>query len=263
MHFDNNGNSPEKTVAIVIFLIFMLIMAGLAILGNHSRVFASSFDIIVEGVIIDPAIANSNEQIKFITNTKPENNNIEEMVDKLYPSMLSAVSMCRKRSDGKILYHKFCRNDKIPCEKNIKEYTRYIVKHSIKFNLDPYLPAAVAINETNLNAYAVGGRGEKSIFQLLPGTPWAKKSKFNQNQNYRNKCKNIVGHCQEEATIAAIELLSNALKKCKTTSGALSMYNGGKCKKESTKKYVEKVKKKMAALKTNTFNIQWCNNTKG
>ena len=253
----SNDPSPDQRAGIIVFLVFMLLMAALAVLGAHSRAHAQS-----KYFKLSTAVAA--EPLKYIETTcrvsdkDHFSNKDEELIRTMTRSILNQLVMCRQRSNDEYLYHKFCREDNVPCEQNIKEYTQYIVKHAKIHKIDPWFAAAVAMHETHFDAYLKGKRGERSIFQLLPGTPWAKKSKFAQSAKHREQCKNKIGHCQEESVGAAVELLGNSLKMCKNVSGALSMYNGGECHKESTVKYVKGVKEKLHDLKTNSFRVHWC-----
>lgn len=236
----NHNNSPEKFTGIIIFIIFMLLMASLAILGNHSRAFAED--------------VNKNFFIPTVDHIQLEE---RKLIENISNAIYNNIILCRQKSDGTIIFHSFCRND-IYCLDSIKEYARYIVKYSLEFNIDPWLSTAVAMHETNFDAYTVGSKGEKSIFQLLPYSPWGKKLYFIKNPKYRKECKHQIGHCQEESVGAAIKFLSYSLKECKNISGALSMYNGGECYKSSTKKYIKGVKEKINILKTKHVSIQWC-----
>lgn len=245
------GKSPEQQAGIVVFIIFMLLMTALIILGNHSKVFGKEED-------MEDFVGITINSDKPISNTEKSKQVLQEELEiEIARAFTFQTVMCRKRSDGDFVYHLFCREDKL-CLDSLKEYAKSIVKYSMQYNVDPWLAAAVAVHESNLNAYAKGSIGERTIFQLHPWSPWGKQSRFVKNGAYRLKCKKITGHCQDEPTELAIKLLSDALNQCKTVNGALSLYNGGKCQKKSTSKYVKKVKEKMNNLKRNNFDIQWC-----
>lgn len=250
MYWNDDDNSPEKRAGIIIFIIFMLLMASLAILGNHSRAFAKRLS-----TERPPGVYSDESSMCHVA--EEQESEEDKMVSEISNAIRNNLIMCRQGSDGKILFHLFCREDEL-CLDSIKEYARYIVKYSLEFNVDPWLAASVAMHETNFNAFVKGSRGERSIFQLLPYSPWGEKSYFTQNAKYRDKCKSQIGHCQEESVGLAIQLLSNAMKECRTVAGTLSMYNGGECRKSSTKKYIKGVKEKMHTLKTKHVSVQWC-----
>lgn len=245
-----NDNSPEKQAMIFIFLIFMLLMMAMAILGAHSRAHAKELS---GHKNPKPKV----EEILMCLDDSEIQSEEEKLVVQIHAAIRNHLVMCRQGSDGEFLYHLFCREDSY-CLDSVKEYARSIVKYSLEFGIDPWWPTAVAMHETHFNAYAKGGRGERTIFQLLPYSDWGRQSFFTQSPKYREKCKTQVGHCQDESIGIAIKLLSVSLKQCKTTAGMLSMYNGGECSKESTKKYIKSVKKGLFELKTLPIRIQWC-----
>lgn len=150
---------------------------------------------------------------------------IEE--ENLYKAMLSTVVL--RKQKNKIVYYKFCREygDNKLCEMHIREYASQIMKYSLEFNLDPWLMAAIALHESNYNAFLKGSKGEMGLFQLHPYSPWGKKSFFVKNKTYRNDCKAVRGHCQVEVVGIAAELLRSLLDTSGSLEKALTSYNTG------------------------------------
>lgn len=244
-----NFESPEKNAGKIVFVIFLMLMIGWSILVNHFKVFAKAPD---DTVTIIKTIAKVDVEEDW-TLACEENN----LINDLSVRILNQLIICRKRSDGGFLYAKYCRDNLELCKQNIDEYSRYIIKYSSEFGIDPWLSAAVAGHESLWNAYTVGSKGEKGIFQLLPYAKWGKQSHFVQSRDYRKLCRTVPGHCQEIDSGLAIDLLSKSKDTCKSIPGALAMYNTGKCKK-TNKTYIATVLRKQKDLKENNVLIGWC-----
>lgn len=254
--------TPEEKVAWVMFFIIVCVMIAYGVLCNHFKAFAH--DTINETEqqelfgnknsddpleCLDEVIIDEEAKIKKEKRTK-----LELL---LYRRVMNQLMMCRQKSDGKIIFHKFCREDKPQCEENIRLYVNYIAKYADEFEISPWLLTAVALHESNFDAYVEGSRGEKTIFQLLPYSAHGRKSRFVQEPKYRKYCKNIPGHCQETATGIAANLLKENIKHCRSIKGGLSAYNTGKCY-PIYKRYVSGIGKKMRTLKKNIVNVKWC-----
>ena len=175
--------------------------------------------------------------------------------EKLYQSMIKEVSMC-KTKNNEIVYHKFCRTDKL-CLSSLRRYAASIFKYAIEFDLDPWLLAAVSLNESNYDAFTVGGVGEKGIFQLHPKSPWGKKSKFVSDKRYNKLCKSRIGHCQWEVIGIASETLRAHLDIFKRQERALTVYNTGKAL-PIRKTYVNAVMNKRRRLLNGNKEISRC-----
>jgi hypothetical protein len=226
MFFD----SPEQKAGKIVFFIFLLLMIAIGILSNHFKAHA-------------------------------QESSTKDIESQIAQSILTEMIMCRQKSDGKIIFHQFCRENTNQCVQDAKDYARYIVRYSEEYNLDPWLPTAVAAHESNFDAYRVGSKGERTIFQLHPYSPWGKSSIFVQNRKFREQCKTINGHCQGEAVGLAIRLLRNSIDNCKSVDRALTSYNTGECS-PLRNTYVESVKAKQNALKVNYKSVPWCTGEK-
>jgi hypothetical protein len=151
------------------------------------------------------------------------------------------------RPDGSPIYSNFCREDK-NCFEHIKYYAKHIVFYSKKYDLDPWLLTAVALHESNFNAYKVGSVGERGIFQIHPKSPWATETRFVYSKAHRRHCKDRIGHCQDEVISTAAKLIKSLLVAHKSQEKALTKYNTGKSY-PIRKIYVNSVKNNMNELK--------------
>lgn len=227
MHFE----SPENQAGKIVFFIFLILMIAVGILSNH---FKKAFAQESNPVVLEEQIATS---------------------------ILNEMIMCRRKDNGEIVYHPHCRDDKTSCVAHAKSYAKTIIRYSEEFRVDPWLSTAVAGHESNFDAYRVGSKGERGIFQLLPYSPWGMKSLFTRNKGYRELCKMQEGHCQEDVAALAIQLIRNSITHCGSVPKALTMYNTGECS-PLNKKYTSAVFAKLKALKSNADSIKWCTGEK-
>jgi len=217
------------------------------------------YKIIIYGIIINCLLINNNSSWAQDSQEKNlmcvnEQKNINDYLlgvyhkeeQKLFEHMHKEIIMCKKSKQEDFVYYKFCREDKI-CVYSVMEYAKYIFQYAIEFDLDPWLIAAIALHESNYNAFAIGKKGEKGLMQLHPNSPWGKKSKFVKNKQYWKYCKNVIGHCQWEVIGIAAETLKGHLRAFGELEKALSAYNTGS-PNLGNKKYVKSVKDKREIL---------------
>lgn len=135
-------------------------------------------------------------------------------------------------------YH--CRRAKGGCDARLLEFAHYLKDAGDRFELDPWLLAAMAFRESGLNPFAVGTVGERGILQLHPKNPTVKKIRFVRDEWYRTRCKNRIGACQKEVIEHAAHMLASSLRKCGgNMEDALGMYNTGRC--GGSHRYAERV----------------------
>lgn len=168
------------------------------------------------------------------------------VIEQLYKGMHDQVAMCRTANDEVTYYHKFCRSDKL-CLPSLKLYAKYIVRYAIEYDLDVWLLAAVALHETNFDAYRVGAIKERGIFQLNPRAWWGYMTPFVKDRRYRKACKTREGHCQHEVVGMAAWLIRAHVDQTKSLESALTLYNTGH-KYPIRKTYVNGVMSKRQAL---------------
>jgi len=176
--------------------------------------------------------------------------------DQMVAAVLRQLTFCKRRLDGhSVLLGSCARHD---CENRINLFVGYIIEAGEKYNLNPWMLAAMAYNESRFNPFAVGIVHERGIFQMNPASKRGKKTRFVQDAVYRRSCKNIPGNCQEDLVNLAAEHIRSAIDKCGGSwVGGLSMYNGGTCGIRA--KYVYKTRKVWKALeKESSPKLPWC-----
>lgn len=170
----------------------------------------------------------------------------ELKVEELTEALLQTQVVWNNPNSGNPTYAYECRTSRYGCEETIKIYARMFVRTGFRLNLDPFLLAAIAKHESNLNAFAVGSKGERGIMQILPYSPVANNVAFVRSEAYRNRCQREEGHCQANVIFAASEAIQSSLGVCNgSMEQALVRYNTGKCTlpKDSTNRYAPEVLK--------------------
>lgn len=158
-------------------------------------------------------------------------------VERLKKAIMGNLCHCRRNNDGKAVMLKSCTKAHGGCEARIEAFTNYMLDAAEQYNLNPWLLAAVAYNESRFNPFAVGPVGERGIFQLHPRSKRGRKAKFVKRAWYRKRCIKEIGNCQEDIVFMAADHLRSAIDKCDgSLVGGLSMYNTGRC--EPRNKYV-------------------------
>jgi hypothetical protein len=182
----------------------------------------------------------------------------QQMVD----SIIKSLSICRSKSTKEFFVRESCRKAIGGCDQRISLIVDYILIAAEKNNLNPWLLASVAYNESRFNPFVKGQCGEYGIFQLNPKSKRGKLSRFVQDARYRRLCRQEQGNCQQEIVDFAADQLRSSIDKCNgSLVGGLSMYNGGTCK-PTRKKYVYNTKKIWKTLLNQQEaidkSIPWC-----
>lgn len=183
-----------------------------------------------------------------------------EMVD----SVLNYLRFCKRRGDLKEMHIRSCRTATPGgCKDRIEHFVGYILNAADAYDLNPWLLAAMAYNESRFNPFAEGPTvSSRGILQINPKTKRGKKSPFARNgikgKRFRAKCKHIPGNCQEEIVFKAADHMASSIRYCGNLSLGLSMYNTGRCKLRKT--YVKNTAKAWRALQFNDGQkkVPWC-----
>lgn len=193
-----------------------------------------------------------------------EYHNIKE---DLTDAILNSLVLCQQRNTGKCVRLKSCRTAVGGCAQRIWLFAGYIIDAATEYNLNPWMLAAMAYNESRFNPFAVGPIkgtiGSMGILQLHPKSKRGRKSLFIRNRNYRNRCKHIPGNCQEEIVFKGADHVASAIKKCDGSLAlGLSMYNTGRC--EIRRRYIRNTSRAWRTLQFNNGekDIPWCSGKK-
>lgn len=179
-------------------------------------------------------------------------NDIKAFKEQMKTSILNYVTLCKRNLDKERVTLKSCRTAAPGgCEQRISYFVDYFVKVGELYDLNPWLFAAMAYNESRFNPFAVGPTvASKGILQLNPKSRRGKKSKFVRSAWFREKCRNIPGNCQEEIVFKAADHIASAMYKCEGSfAKALSMYNTGRC--EIRHRYIKNTAKAWRDLQYN------------
>jgi len=180
----------------------------------------------------------------------------EEMVE----SIMAHLVFCKRRKDDKVLHLRSCRTAHGGCQERIETLTGYILDTAERYDLNPWLMAGVAFNESRFNPFAVGPTvGSRGIFQINPKTRRGRRIKFIRNERYRKRCKRTPGNCQQEIVNAGGAMLRGFIKKCGGLAAGLSMYNAGRC--DLRRKYIKNTTAAWKSLMHYDRNdyAPWCN----
>jgi hypothetical protein len=183
----------------------------------------------------------------------------EEFVE----SIMAHMVFCKRRKDCKTLYFRSCRIAYGGCRQRIEALAGYILDTADKYELNPWLMAAVAYNESKFHPFAVGPTvGSMGVFQINPKTRRGKRLRFITNPLYRNRCRRVIGNCQQKIVDAGGAMLRGSIDKCNGLAAGLSMYNTGRC--DFRRKYIKNTTDAWRSLKHYDGNdyAPWCTSVK-
>jgi hypothetical protein len=148
---------------------------------------------------------------------------------------------------GRRVYARSCRRARGVrggCRERIVALVQLMVDVGRERGVDPFLLAAMALRESGLNPYALGGAGERGIVQLHPRGVGS-HVRFVRSEGYRRRCERRADSCQREVVDAGARLLARAMRSCDSVVEALGAYNGGECRETE---YGHRVLRERASL---------------
>lgn len=219
------NNNPNYDAGLFIGFIFIFIFAAYTILTKPVYGQAplelektNSFDESASSLVIQQQLIRYQEQ------------ETEYQKQALANSMLRMMTVWTNPNTHQRIYASTCRTSRFGCENTIRQYASYFVDTANEYHVDPFLLAATAKHESNYNAFARGSRGERGIMQILPSSPISEGVMFIHRPDYRRRCQNVLGHCQEEVVQAATRALARSFNYCnENMNRALNRYNTGSC----------------------------------
>lgn len=115
------------------------------------------------------------------------------------------------------------------CDGRLQVFAGYFFDAGRRHEVDPWLLAAMARQESGLNPFASGAIGEGGIAQLHP-RGIGRRSRFVQDEGFRRACSREVGACQREVVELQAEHLRHWIDRCGgNVKAALGGYNRGRC----------------------------------
>lgn len=123
-----------------------------------------------------------------------------------------------------------CRDATSGCAARLEAFSGYFAEAGVRYNVDPWLLAAMAFRESSLNPFATGALGERGLLQIHPKSPWGRQVRFVKDSDFRQRCLRQTGACQRELIQRATDLLARSLRLCDgDLVAALGSYNTGRC----------------------------------
>lgn len=154
----------------------------------------------------------------------------EPALNLLTRAIQSAVTLNHNQTSSKPIFVRHCRSAQKGCGARMEAFARYFVEAGKRFDLDPWLLAAMAFRESGLDPFATGSVGERGLLQMHPQSPWGRGIRFVKDERYRKICKKQAGACQRDLVQRAADLLSRSVRLCDgNLSAALGSYNTGRC----------------------------------
>jgi hypothetical protein len=132
------------------------------------------------------------------------------------------------RTDTRVVYVQHCRSAQGGCPERVATFARLIGDASDRYEIDPFLLAAVAVRESGMDPTAAGAVGERGIVQLHPRGSGA-RIRYVRSEAYRNRCSRRSDACQNEVLEAGARLLASNIDRCGGVREGLGAYNRGVC----------------------------------
>lgn len=154
------------------------------------------------------------------------------------------------RLSGRPRCWKYLHNTPDGCRLELVEYASYFIAAGEQFQLDPWILASMAWQESRLHAWATGRGAEIGIMQLHPSRRDVRDLAIVSDPLYRKRCAKKRGSCQREIVMLAASILRRSINKCGDLFRGLTMYNAGVCEsqKNTYAKRVLRTKAELEAL---------------
>lgn len=136
-------------------------------------------------------------------------------------AIVSHFELAWTRADGSHPFVAHCRRAHGGCAARARRMAEHFERAGARHDVDPWLLAAIALQESGGNPDAVGTRGEWSLMQLLPGSA--------HERVVRRLCDENPSECTAITIDGAARLVRSAIDRCGSEGAALGMYNRGVC----------------------------------
>lgn len=116
------------------------------------------------------------------------------------------------------------------CDRRLRAFAVMFERAAAAHNLDPWLLAAIARQESGYNPHAVGAsHREGGLMQLHPANRVNREVPFLASEAFARRCRDVVGACQGPVVERAATILETALNRCADPRSGLNAYNLGRC----------------------------------
>lgn len=137
--------------------------------------------------------------------------------------------LVRTRRNGERIYAAHCENAPSGCHSRIEALAALLQDAAERYDLDPYLLAALAVRESMLDPQALGRNGEAGILQLHPrgagrGVP------FVEDEDLRERCEGETDGCQGPIVDRGAATLAESIERCGSVRSGLGRYASGRCR---------------------------------
>ncbi len=148
----------------------------------------------------------------------------------LAQAMRTTLMLNHSEGSAEPVFVRHCRDAKAGCPARLEAFSQYFAEAGVRYNVDPWLLAAMAFRESSLNPFATGPVGEQGLLQIHPQSPWGRQVRFVKDATFRQRCLRQTGACQRELIQGATDLLARSLRLCDgDLIAALGSYNTGRC----------------------------------
>ncbi len=105
---------------------------------------------------------------------------------KLLARALRGALVLSHKSNAEVpVFVRHCRDAQAGCPARLEAFSHYFEEAGIRYNIDPWLLAAMAFRESSLNPFATGALGERGLLQMHPKSPWGRTVRFVKDSHFR------------------------------------------------------------------------------
>ncbi len=132
------------------------------------------------------------------------------------------------RANGSPVLSRRCREGPVDCEARLRAFAALFVSSARRYDLDPFLLAALAVRESGLDPAALGRRNEAGLVQLHPRGA-GRDVRFVQDAAYRERCQAELDACQGPVLDRGAAYLAEGIHACGSLVAGLGRFASGHC----------------------------------
>jgi len=155
---------------------------------------------------------------------------LDELENSVTHAVLTKLAIWNNPHEQTTIYAQHCRRLRYGCERQVRQFSRYIVEVATEFHIDPWLFSGMAWHESRFNPGAESNMGAVGIFQLLRTGPASRGIAFVHQRRFREACGRNLGVCQRPVVVRAAEWFLASIEQCNgSVADGLRAYNSGDC----------------------------------